>query len=80
MARDRELFEKSSGSRFALPVWLDHALSWGVVTHDPEVARRQRLTNVAAYAAMANAGSHLVSNALHDLAGMMVIHIYNALM
>lgn len=80
MARDRELFEKSSGSRFALPVWLDRALSWGVVTHDPEVARRQRLTNVAAYATMANAGSHLVSNALHDLAGMMVIHVYNALM
>jgi adenylate cyclase len=29
---------------------------------------------------MANAGSHLVSNALYDLEGMMVIHAYNALM
>lgn len=80
MTRDRELFEKPAGSSFALPSWLDRALSWGVVTTDEEVARRQRLTNVANYSAMANAGSHLVSNALHDLEGMMLIHGYNALM
>lgn len=80
MTRDRELFDKPPGRRSALPAWLARALSWGVVTQDPQVARRQRLTNAAAYATVANAGSHLVSNALHDLSGMMVIHIYNALM
>jgi len=80
MTRNTELFDKPSGGRFALPAWLDRALSLGVATPNPEVARRQRLTNAAAYATVANAGSHLVSNALHDLQGMMVIHIYNALM
>lgn len=80
MTRDRELFDKPSGSRLALPVWFDRALSWGIVAQDPEVARRQRLTNAAAYATVANAGSHLVSNALHDFTGMTVIHLYNALM
>jgi adenylate cyclase len=80
MTREQELFEKPPRKGLALPAWLGRAMSLGIVTSDPEVARRQRLTNVATYSAIANAGSHLVSNALHDLDGMMIIHVYNALM
>lgn len=80
MSRQDPLFEPRAARGIAVPAWLDRALSLGVVTQDAEVARRQRLTNVAVYSAMANAGSHLVTNALHDFHGMMVIHAYNALM
>ncbi|MBN8937971.1 MAG: hypothetical protein J0H01_00705 [Rhizobiales bacterium] len=80
MRPDAELFPKPGRRAIALPAWVERAISIGIVSPDGEVARRQRLTNVATFAAMANAGSHLISNALHDLDGMMVIHLYNALM
>ncbi|QCI65117.1 adenylate/guanylate cyclase domain-containing protein [Phreatobacter stygius] len=80
MTPDDELFAKPERRGITLPAWLERAISIGIVTADKEVARRQRLTNVATFAAMSNAGSHLVSNALHDFDGMMVIHLYNALM
>ncbi len=80
MTEETQPFGRIQRTASRLPGWISRAISYGVVTDDPEVARRQRLTNVATYSAMANAGSHLVSNALHDFEGMLVIHIYNALM
>lgn len=80
MTRQDPLFASRPDRAIPVPAWLDRVLSAGVVTGDREIARRQRLTNVAVYSAIANAGSHLVTNALHDWHGMMVIHAYNALM
>jgi adenylate cyclase len=80
MTEETRPFGRIQRTASRLPAWISRAISYGIVTDDPEVARRQRLTNVATYSAMANAGSHLVSNALHDFEGMMVIHVYNALM
>ena len=77
MTRLRELVGRTSG--LPLPQWLERLASAGIVTADPEVARRQRFTNIAAYVIAANAASHLVINAVHDLRGLVVVHIYNAL-
>ncbi len=77
MTRLRELVGRSSG--LPLPQWLERLASAGIVTADPEVARRQRFTNIAAYVIAANAASHLVINAVHDLRGLVVVHVYNAL-
>ncbi|QCK85530.1 adenylate/guanylate cyclase domain-containing protein [Phreatobacter aquaticus] len=65
---------------FALPAWVDRLIHLGIVSEDPDVVRRQRLTNVGVYAAMADQISHLVSNSLHDFQGLLIIHAYNALM
>jgi adenylate cyclase len=61
-----------------IPAWIERLVSIGIVTSDAKLARRQRFTNVAAYAAAANAGSHLLINAYYDLAGLVPIHFYNA--
>jgi adenylate cyclase len=60
-----------------LPDWLERLISIGIVTTDPEVARRQRFCNVAAFAAAFAALGHLVTNALYNFEGLMVIHVYN---
>jgi adenylate cyclase len=77
MTRLRELVGRTSG--LPLPQWLERLASAGIVTTDPEVARRQRFTNIAAYVIAANAASHLVINAVYDFRGLLVVHVYNAL-
>jgi adenylate cyclase len=77
MTRLRELVGRTSGLQ--LPQWLERLASAGIVTADPEVARRQRFANIGAYVITVNAASHLVMNAVHDFSGLFVIHIYNAL-
>jgi adenylate cyclase len=78
MTRLSELIRREPKSGFAVPPWLERIASLGIVTADPEIARRQRITNIAAYAAAGNAVSHLIINALHDPRGLVVIHLYNA--
>jgi adenylate cyclase len=78
MARWSELIRREPKRGFTVPRWLDRLASIGIVTTDPEVARRQRITNVAAFVAAGNALSHLVINAIHDPRGLMVVHVYNA--
>src|SRR5258708_20926377 len=63
----------------SIPPWLDYLASMGIVTANPEIARRQRITNIAAFAAAGNALSHLIINALHNAGGLIVIHVFNAM-
>src|SRR3569623_761140 len=58
-------FVASGYNVIAVPPWLERSASLGIVTADPEIARRQRSTIIAAYAAAGNAVSHLIINALH---------------
>ena len=78
MTRLSELIRHQPKRGFQLPPWLERIASVGIVTTVPEVARRQRITNIAVFAAAANGLSHLVINALHDPGGLIVVHIYNA--
>jgi adenylate cyclase len=59
------------------PPWLDRLVSVGIVSPDPQVVRGQRCVNIAAYATVATALSHLVMNSIHDFQGLLIINIYN---
>ena len=76
--RDFIRYERKRG--LELPAWLERLVSVGIVSSDPDVVRRQRCVNVAAFALAANAASHLVINSIYDFHGLLVIHIYNAIM
>jgi adenylate cyclase len=63
-----------------LPPWLERLLSAGIVASDPDVVRRQRCANVAAFATAANSASHLIFNMVYDFQGLLPLHLYNAAM
>lgn len=78
MDRLQRLVRREAAQRFVLPAWLDRLASVGIVTADPQVARRQRFTNIVAYAVAVNTASHLVTNGLFEPAGLLPIQVYNA--
>ncbi|HEX2255206.1 MAG TPA: adenylate/guanylate cyclase domain-containing protein [Afifellaceae bacterium] len=64
--------------RLQLPGWVSRLAQAGIVASDPEVRRRQAITNIAAYVAAAGGGLfHLVGHALHDFWGLLPVHLYN---
>ena len=79
MTQLRDLVRREPRPGLKLPDWLEQLIATGIVTRDPEVARRQRFCNVAAFATAAAALIHLVSNALYNFDGLIVIHVYNVL-
>jgi adenylate cyclase len=50
-------------------------VSLGIVTNDPNLARRQRIINVASFAAACASASRVVLNLFHDLEGLVAIEI-----
>jgi adenylate cyclase len=64
---------------FEFPAWLDRLVSVGIVTSDPQVARRQRFTNVAAYATAINTVQHLAFDVVYAFQALAIVHIYNAI-
>jgi adenylate cyclase len=80
MTRLRDLVRAPPRRGIELPGWIERMASIGIVTSDPEVARRQRFTNVAAYAIAANAGSHLLVNFVYEPRRLAIIHAYNIVM
>jgi adenylate cyclase len=78
MHRLHKLIRGEPTAKIALPAWLERVASVGIVSHDPQVVRRQRFTNIVAYAVAANAASHLVINGLYDPHALAPIHMYNA--
>jgi adenylate cyclase len=80
MTRLRDLVSPARKRGLQFPRWLERLVSVGIVATDPEVVRRQRCVNVAAFATFGNTVSHLVMNSLHDFEGLLVVNIYNVLM
>jgi hypothetical protein len=78
MTRLSELIRGESKHTLAMPRWLEHLASIGIVTANPETARRQRITNIGAFVAGGTTLAHLVVNAVHDPGGLVVVHIFNA--
>src|SRR6516162_1883527 len=78
MTRFRDLIRRERKLTIQLPAWVERATSIGIISRDPQVTRRQRVTNVAAFATVGNTISHLIINSIHDFEGLLVIHIYNA--
>lgn len=78
MERLHKLVRGEAVQRIVLPRWLDRLASLGIVTNDPQVARRQRFINIVAYAVALNTASHLVTNWLLEPADLWPVHVYNA--
>jgi adenylate cyclase len=76
--RDLVLQEPKRGVK--LPAWLEHLLTLGIVSTDPDIARRQRFVNIGVLFTVANSFSHLIFNAVYDFWGLLPLHIYNAMM
>lgn len=66
MTRLRDLVRFESARRAQLPGWLGRLVSAGIVSTEPKVIRRQRITNVAALAGGLNASSRVVTNSFYD--------------
>jgi len=77
MAMVRDLAGFGADLRRRWSAWFSRVVSVGIVTTDPEVARRQRFTNIACFVAMFNALSHLVINGFYDFRGMIPVNVYN---
>ena len=76
----RDLIRRGPAIGVSLPGWLDRLLSTGIVTSDPQIARRQRCVNVASYAAAVSSASYLVMMTAYAFHQLMPLHYYNAFM
>jgi len=79
MTRLSQLLRREPKPIITVPRWLEGLASVGIVTADPEIARRQRITNIAAFVAAGTALSHVVINTLHDARGLLLVHLANAI-
>ncbi len=79
MTRLLELVRSQPKQGFKFPAWLDRLVSVGIVTSDPQVARRQRFTNVAAYATAINTVQHIGLDVFYAFQELAILHIYNAI-
>ncbi|PLX38631.1 MAG: hypothetical protein C0606_10645 [Hyphomicrobiales bacterium] len=64
-------------SGLRLPSWVDRIVSAGIVSDNPEIRRRQKFVNAAAYVGIANAAQHGVYNAFYDFTGLWPTNVYN---
>jgi adenylate cyclase len=80
MTRLRDLVRHEPKRGFAFPRWLELLVSVGIDSADPQIVRRQRCVNVAAFATAANTVGHLISNMIHDFRGLLIVNLYNVLM
>jgi adenylate cyclase len=67
VTRLRDLVRLELPHRVHLPDWLERLVSLGIISSDPTVIRRQKITNVASYAAVANSISRLIFNLTNDI-------------
>lgn len=77
MTRLSELLRGESKHSLSMPRWLERLASIGIVTGDPEIARRQRITNIGAFVAAGTTLAHVVVNAVHDAGGLVIVHLFN---
>ena len=78
MSRLRDLIRREPRRGLALPAWLDRLLSTGIVSGDPQVVRRQRCVNAAAYAGMVSGACYIAMTSFYDWRAMLMLNVYNA--
>ena len=80
MTRLRDLVRREPRPRVQLPAWIERVVSVGIVSGDGQIVRCQRCVNVGAFAMIAAAGSHLITNSMHDFRGLLPINADNVVM
>jgi class 3 adenylate cyclase len=79
MTRLRDLVRQQRERGLQLPLWLEQIVSAGIVTTDPQVVRRQRITNLAALAGAFNASSRVIANFFYEENSLLMQVVFGAL-
>lgn len=74
MTKLQDLIRGYQPAKIYLPSWLDRLGAQGIVSADPQIIRRQRLTNIFAYASCFNAGGNMLAASLLEFRGFLVPH------
>jgi adenylate cyclase len=77
MNRLRQIVQAAPQEGAPLPAWLERLTTLGVVSDDPQVVRRQRFTNMFAFASAANIVAHIVFYACYDPVGLVPLVALN---
>lgn len=80
MTRLRELIRREPRRGLSMPRWLERLLSTGIVTGDPQVARRQRCVNAAIYAGVVSGASYIGMTSAYDFYGLLPLNLHNVLL
>jgi adenylate cyclase len=80
MTQLRDLVRREPRRGLEFPPWIERLASMGIVATDPRVVYRQRCVNIAAFAVLGTALSHLIFNSVHDFHGLLIINLYNLIM
>ena len=80
MTRLRDIIRREPSRGLSIPPWLDRLLSVGIVSTDPQVVRRQRCVNVAAYVGAVSGLSYIVLTSLYDLYGLLPLNAHNLML
>ena len=75
MTRLRDLVRLEPQRGFELPRWLERIVSAGIVSTDPQIIRRQRLTNVTALAGSLNAITRIAANFFYDAENLLLMQV-----
>lgn len=74
MTKLQDLIRGYQPAKIYLPGWLDRLGAQGIVSADPQIIRRQRLTNIFAYASCFNAAGNMLTASLLEFRGFLVPH------
>jgi len=75
MTRLRDLIRLEPQRGFELPRWLERIVSAGIVSTDPQIIRRQRITNVTALAGSLNAFTRIAANFFYDAENFLLMQV-----
>jgi adenylate cyclase len=75
MSHLQELFRSQEPSKIYLPPWVERLSDLGITSKDPQLMRRQRLTNIFSYGSAFCVISQLIVVAAQEFAGFLILHI-----
>jgi adenylate cyclase len=80
MSKLTDLIRGDEPPKVYLPEWMDRLAAQGIVSQDPQVIRRQRLTNIFTYFSIFNAASNILLVSLQEFRAFLPAHAAIALM
>jgi adenylate cyclase len=80
MSRLTDLIRGHEPPSVYLPEWMDRLAAQGIVSHDPQVIRRQRLTNIFTYFSIFNAATNILVVSLQEYRAFVPAHAVVALL
>ncbi len=70
----QKLVRNQAPAKIYLPPWIERLADLGITSTDPQLMRRQRLTNIFSYASAFCAGSQLIVGALQEFVAFLILY------